>query len=1419
MSYVWVCLVIHFLCHSIWATTPTLARLSFWVPPEQMATFEGHYRDQVVPMLAEKGFKASSKQVDTVVSGIFSRLFEFPSPRDVWEKKAALEKDAQWQALLQSLGSSFHGQAKGGAIAHRFGVYAAPKSEGTRIAAGEPRGHWRKYDASHGFPLSSVASIVQDKEGYLWFGGGGGVTRFDGINYKTFTTKEGLARNWVWPMVIDKDGNLWCGTGDLQSKGAGVSKFDGQQWQTFTTQDGLVDNRVISMLEDREGNLWFGTYEGVSKYDGQNWQTWTTADGLASNYVIAIYQDSEGFMWFGSGMVTGQGKGVTRYDPSVSGPSAWTTLTTQDGLVSNVVTVIFQDDQGVFWFGAFGAGVSRYAPGSDTPWRTYTVEDGYRSNTFGFSAVQDTQGNIWMSTSDGVNRFDGETWRTFNSEDGLIHRTIWAMCEDAEGHLWFGGAAGGVSQYTDAVASLVTETGTWPFGRSGSILLDEDEHLWIGTEKGVLQYDGDAFTVFTSDNGLINITGGVYTCTKDRDGIYWFSSDIAEGVSRYDPSATAFGQYAWRTFTTEDGLASNTVDGIHSDDEGNLWFCHTAMGYQGNGVTRYDGQTFRIFTTQDGLPSNYVARVHQSRDGNLWFATNRGVSYCDPAQLTPQFDPNEVWKHITWQGDTGFNIVISLFQARDDAMWFSTWGEGVIRYKNSEIQQFKVKDGLANDIVYFATQDQRGHMYFTTDNGVSRYDGQTFVSFNKDDGLTQNLGFRIRESSDGTLWFGRGNGVTRFHRPKEYPPSVFIDAVIADKRYGAVSKVDIPTTAGLVKFAFRAISFKTRPEAMVYRYRLKGYDADWQVTHNREVTYENLPTGDYAFEVVAVDRDLVYSERPATLSLTVHLPYDRVGLISALGIAMVLIGWQTVRVVRRDRQLQNSNAALSDANKELFETNRELEEAKEFSEKAKESALLASQAKSRFLANMSHEIRTPMNAILGYAQILERKSTLTTDDRQAVETIHRSGDHLLKLINDVLDISKIEAGRMELQPSDFDLKALTNNISVMFQLRCEQKRVAWRVEVPDKDRIPVHGDEAKVTQVLINLLGNAVKFTREGSITLRVTEVSEHTYHFEVIDTGPGVSPEDRAAIFEAFGQSEVGVKEGGGTGLGLSISQRLIELMGGQLELTSPVVSSDGDFPTGDTEPGGGSKSRGANFHFTLLLPPAEAAVQVSGQGEWSNVSRLKDGYTVSALVVDDVLENRDVLSRLLVDVGVDVRLAESGEIALDLIAEAPPDIVLMDIRMPGGMDGPEVAEKIWEIYGRDAMKIVAVSASTLEHEQQEIMEQGFDDFLPKPFRTDQVYGCLAKHLHVEFDYVEQGVGEDVVALDFSTLTLPRVLHSKLLEAAELYSVTELEGCFIEVSELGADHKVLAAHLRTLRQKHDIERIIEIVGGIGYES
>jgi signal transduction histidine kinase/CheY-like chemotaxis protein len=512
--------------------------------------------------------------------------------------------------------------------------------------------------------------------------------------------------------------------------------------------------------------------------------------------------------------------------------------------------------------------------------------------------------------------------------------------------------------------------------------------------------------------------------------------------------------------------------------------------------------------------------------------------------------------------------------------------------------------------------------------------------------------------------------------------------------------------------------------------------------------------------------------------------------------------------------------ALADRIKILREEKETQEAASREAQLSARTAQAANQAKSRFLANMSHEIRTPMNAILGYAQILQRKSTLAPDDRQAVETIHRSGDHLLKLINDVLDISKIEAGRLELQPSDFDLQSLLQNLSVMFQHRCEAKGLTWSIESPRADRIPVHGDEAKLSQVLINLLGNAVKFTPQGSVSLKVSSLPDHHFRFDVTDTGPGISLEDQSSIFEAFAQSEAGRREGG-TGLGLSISQRLLDLMGGKLELKSPrennmpaglssdssaVLSAVASAKVEAFREGGGS-----TFAFTIALPPAKAEVSASTGDEWSSVTHLAEGHTVSALVADDVIENRDVLSHLLTDIGVEVTLAENGKEALDQVLANPPDILFLDIRMPV-MDGQEAARRIWEEIGRDTTKIVAVSASTLDHERQEIFDLGFNGFLPKPFRTEQIYASLAEHLGVEFDYDEASVASDQVDLDLSEISLPDDLRERLVKAAELSSVTELEQTLDEVQKIGPEAGRLATHLRSLSQDFKMDEILTLL-------
>lgn len=1403
-SFLFVFFVLQFLlCNPAYAIESTLGRLSFSVPEEEMAAFEEDYLQKVIPFLKSRGMIPYSGWVRPTAKGFFSRLFVFPSVKSFISKRDFLLSDPEWAALILALDVDSTLPEKKNAWF--LGLYSAPAGRGKKKVANLTPGRWRILDTDDGLPLGSITAILQDRKGYLWFGGIGGVCRYDGRNWKLFTQEDGLALDWVWPMIEDRQGNLWFGTGDVTGKGKGVSRFDGKTWMTLTMEDGLIANGVVSILEDRVGNVWFGTNVGVSRYDPSTdiFTNFSPEDGLAGDWVSGIGQDELGNIWFTSGNMKGTGKGVTRYDGET-----FRAFDRKDGVLHLNSLLSFVDKESNVWFSG-NNGLTRYDG------QTFTTLDvvGLPIKA-GPWMTQDLKGNLWANTLGyGAIRYDGASFQTFTTDDGLAQNMVWSVFADQEGFVWLGSDAGIISQYDDETFTTLTHEDGLASNAVSAMIQDRNGNFWFGTQGGgVTYYDGETFMTFTEEDGLAN--NNVPTVVQDRDGNLWFggSSEESTGLrsaSRIvgSGSVTRYDGQVFATFSTADGLSPEIIFSCFADTVGNVW-----VGQKGNELWRYDGEAWMTFKTG----TLGVRSMLQDRDGSLWLGTEgdgiKALKGNDVQSVESKFDRDMgVFIHCIYQDHAGI-------------LWFGTWGNGVASYnKATDVwAYFTMRDGLVSDNVYAILQDKSGNFWFGTSNGVSRYDGKTFQTLTQKDGLAGKHVTAILEDQKADIWISTlDGGVTRFHEPVRVPPPVYINSVVADQRYDEIDELSIPTNSGIVAFEFSGISFKTRPEAMVYRYRLNGSGQAWQTTHIPRVEYPNIPRGSYTFEVVAVDRDLVYSETPATVALVVHLPYDRIGLISALGIAIILIGWQTVRVVRRGRDLQNSNSALSDANKELFDTNRELET-------AKETADTANQAKSRFLANMSHEIRTPMNAILGYAQILERKSSLATDDRQAIETIHRSGDHLLKLINDVLDISKIEAGRMELQPSDFDLKSLVNNISVMFELRCEQKRIGWQVETPQDDRIPVHGDEAKLSQVLINLLGNAVKFTRDGSILLRVTASKHHVYHFEVIDTGPGVSATDQNLIFEAFGQSEVGMKAGGGTGLGLSISHRLIELMGGQLELISPFQlretkvrneSENGSSPFGKGGVQRDLGGAGANFHFTITLPPATAVVQTSEKSEWSNVAHLAKGHTVSALVVDDVLENRDVLLQLLTDIGVDVRLAENGYEALECVEASVPDIVLLDIRMPG-MDGPEVAEKIWERIGRDALKVVAVSASTLEHEQQEIMGSGFDDFLPKPFRTAQVYECLAKHLNVAFEYRDEGAqAEADVSVDFSTLILPEVLYTKLLEAAELYSVTEMEAYFDTMGELGSEHQKLADHLRVLRRKHDIEGIIEIVEEMRHES
>jgi PAS domain S-box-containing protein len=462
--------------------------------------------------------------------------------------------------------------------------------------------------------------------------------------------------------------------------------------------------------------------------------------------------------------------------------------------------------------------------------------------------------------------------------------------------------------------------------------------------------------------------------------------------------------------------------------------------------------------------------------------------------------------------------------------------------------------------------------------------------------------------------------------------------------------------------------------------------------------------------------------------------------------------------------------------------------------RAKEAAEVANRAKSRFLANMSHEIRTPLNAILGYTQILQRDSSLNKSQRKTVDTIQKSGNHLLRLINDILDLSKIEAGRMQLNPMDFDLVGLLDDLSAMFQLRCQQNGLIWRVEgLEGARRIVVHGDEGKLRQVLINLLGNAVKFTQSGSVLLRVTHKEGIQYLFEVIDTGPGISLKVQKAIFNPFYQDEKGIRKGG-TGLGLPISKTYVELMGGEL-----AVDSD--------------EGLGARFFFTIPLQPsskAETLPAVSLQKDHGQkISHLASNYYIKALVVDDDRTNRDVLSSLLRDIGVEVLEATNGQEALEQVRKQAPDIVFMDNHMPV-LDGVEATRSITQEFGREQIKIVMVSASAFKHEREAFINIGCHEVLTKPIQVEEILGCLANLLKVEYEY--ESVEAENISFPFSKIHLPADLLTQMKEEAEFCKITQFKQSLVKVENLGPQYSELVEYLKDLISKYDTDRILSLL-------
>ncbi|AFY82559.1 response regulator [Oscillatoria acuminata] len=427
-------------------------------------------------------------------------------------------------------------------------------------------------------------------------------------------------------------------------------------------------------------------------------------------------------------------------------------------------------------------------------------------------------------------------------------------------------------------------------------------------------------------------------------------------------------------------------------------------------------------------------------------------------------------------------------------------------------------------------------------------------------------------------------------------------------------------------------------------------------------------------------------------------------------------------LVRIEAQLTNQKLKkkLEEKNQELeaeIEVRRRTEEALQ---QAIELANAANRAKSNFLANMSHELRTPLNAILGFTQLLTHSSNLTQEQKNHLSIIHRSGDHLLKLINDILDLSKEDEGEINL--TEFILKDMLVELEEMFGLKLREKGLKLEILVENRVPLTIESDRIKLRQILINLLSNAIKFTFSGGIKLRVNAIldPEKTWlSFEITDTGIGMTSEDLSKLFQPFLQTETGLVNLEGTGLGLVICRKYVRLLGGDI-----TVSSEPDV--------------GTTFKFQIVVNPVESTDSSPGQNWSPRVRAIAPNQPLyRILVADDEATNREVLTTMLSSVGFDVKEATNGQEALEIYHSFEPHLIWMDVRM-SILDGCEAAQQIKATCQKSIPTIIAVTSSVFEEDKASILSAGYDDFLIKPIRESKVFEKISKHLGVSYIYEE---------------------------------------------------------------------------------